>query len=74
LVCAGPEAAENRWLREALENRLPIIYFPGIAPGGYQAIESMRRVWGARSGTLAPRVSPAASARRSGKKVIERIK
>src|SRR5271157_197199 len=30
--------ADNRWLREAFENRVPIIYFLGIAPGRYQAI------------------------------------
>ncbi len=34
----SPEAADNRWLREALENGIPIIYFLGIAPGRYQAI------------------------------------
>ena len=33
-----PEAADNRWLREAFENRIPIIYFLGIAPGRYQAM------------------------------------
>lgn len=33
-----PEAADNRWLREAWENQIPIIYFLGIAPGRYQAI------------------------------------
>jgi putative restriction endonuclease len=32
-----PEAADNRWLREAMENRVPIIYFLGVAPGLYQA-------------------------------------
>jgi putative restriction endonuclease len=31
------DAADNRWLREAYENRVPIIYFLGIAPGRYQA-------------------------------------
>ena len=31
-------AADNLWLREALENQIPIIYFLGIAPGRYQAI------------------------------------
>ncbi len=31
-------AADNRWLREAFEHRIPIIYFLGIAPGRYQAI------------------------------------
>ena len=33
-----PNAAENRWLRAAFENRIPIIYFLGIAPGRYQAM------------------------------------
>jgi putative restriction endonuclease len=33
-----PGAADNRWLREACENQVPIIYFLGIAPGRYQAI------------------------------------
>jgi putative restriction endonuclease len=32
------DAAENRWLREAFEHRVPIIYFLGIAPGRYQAL------------------------------------
>jgi len=31
------DAADNRWLREAMENRTPIIYFLGVAPGLYQA-------------------------------------
>ena len=34
----NPDAADNRWLREAYENRIPIIYFLGIAPGRYQAM------------------------------------
>jgi len=33
-----PDVADNRWLREAFENRVPVIYFLGIAPGRYQAI------------------------------------
>jgi putative restriction endonuclease len=33
-----PNAADNQWLREAFEYRIPIIYFLGIAPGRYQAI------------------------------------
>ena len=33
-----PEDADNRWLHEAFENRVPIIYFLGIAPGRYQAM------------------------------------
>lgn len=32
-----PAAADNRWLREAWEHRVPIIYFLGIAPGRYHA-------------------------------------
>ena len=34
----NPDAADNRWLRDAYENRIPIIYFLGIAPGRYQAM------------------------------------
>src|SRR6266851_6306432 len=33
-----PDAADNRWLREAMENQVPIVYFLGIAPGRYQAM------------------------------------
>ena len=33
-----PEAADNRWLREAFESRVPVIYFLGIAPGRYRAM------------------------------------
>ena len=33
-----PNAADNRWLKDAYENRVPIIYFLGISPGRYQAI------------------------------------
>ena len=33
----NPNAADNRWLREAMENRVPVIYFLGVAPGCYQA-------------------------------------
>jgi putative restriction endonuclease len=34
----NPDAADNRWLREAMEQRIPIIYFLGVAPGLYQPI------------------------------------
>ena len=34
----NPEAADNCWLREAFENRIPVIYFLGIAPGRYQVM------------------------------------
>ncbi len=33
----NPDAADNRWLREAYENKIPIIYFLGISPGRCQA-------------------------------------
>lgn len=33
-----PNAADNRWLREAMESRTPIIYFLGVAPSLYKAI------------------------------------
>jgi putative restriction endonuclease len=33
-----PEAADNRWLREAWTDQVPIIYFLGVAPGRYTAI------------------------------------
>ena len=33
-----PSAADNRWLREAMDARVPIIYFLGISPGHYQAV------------------------------------
>lgn len=31
-------AADNRWLREAMERQVPIIYFLGIAPGKYDGL------------------------------------
>ena len=33
-----PDAADNRWLREAFENEIPVIYFLGVAPGSYRAV------------------------------------
>lgn len=33
-----PDAPDNRWLREAMETRTPIIYFIGIAPGLFTAV------------------------------------
>ena len=33
----NPDAADNRWLREACEQKIPIIYFIGIAPGRFIA-------------------------------------
>lgn len=34
----NPDAADNRWLREAMERQVPVVYFLGIAPGAAQAI------------------------------------
>ena len=34
----NPEAADNRWLREARDEQIPIIYFLGVAPARYTAI------------------------------------
>lgn len=46
----NPDAADNRWLREAFEHRVPIIYFLGIAPGCYQAqIPAFISGWDPRS-------------------------
>ncbi len=33
-----PNAADNRWLREAMEAQVPVIYFLGVSPGRYAAI------------------------------------
>ena len=52
----NPDAADNRWLREAFENGVPIIYFLGIAPGRYQAmVPAFISGWDA--GTLKARVA-----------------
>jgi putative restriction endonuclease len=46
----NPNAADNRWLREAMEDRIPVIYFLGVAPGLYQAIVPAYVIgWDARS-------------------------
>jgi len=31
----NPDAADNRWLRQANEEQIPILYFLGVAPGRY---------------------------------------
>lgn len=36
---ADASKAENRWLKAAMEGRTPIIYFLGVAPGRYQAVQ-----------------------------------
>jgi putative restriction endonuclease len=33
-----PAAADNRWLREAMDAQVPVIYFLGVAPRRYSAI------------------------------------
>jgi putative restriction endonuclease len=35
---SDPNSADNRWLREACENRIPVIYFLGVAPARYYPI------------------------------------
>lgn len=46
----NPGAADNRWLKEAFENQVPIIYFLGIAPGCYRALfPSFITGWDAKS-------------------------
>ena len=34
----NPEAADNRWLRDAWKERVPVIYFLGVAPARYHAL------------------------------------
>jgi putative restriction endonuclease len=34
----NPNAPDNRWLRKAMEQQIPIIYFLGTSPGRYQPI------------------------------------
>lgn len=36
----NPDAADNRWLKEAMDRRVPILYFLGVSPGRYQAFVS----------------------------------
>jgi putative restriction endonuclease len=33
-----PNSPDNRWLRDAMERKFPVIYFLGISPGWYQPI------------------------------------
>ena len=33
-----PNVADNRWLKEAMDRRVPIIYFLGVSPRRYQAV------------------------------------
>jgi putative restriction endonuclease len=71
-----PNASDNRWLREAMEQQIPIIYFLGVSPGRYQPIlptfivgwhpERLRvqLAFGAAVGASAEAVLPAAPERR----------
>ena len=46
----NPDAADNRWLREAMEMQKTLIYFLGVSPGNYQAfIPTFVTGWDARS-------------------------
>lgn len=33
-----PNSPDNRWLREAVEQQIPVIYFLGVSPGRYQPV------------------------------------
>src|SRR6266446_1355280 len=33
-----PNSADNRWLLDAMQQQIPVIYFLGISPGRYQPI------------------------------------
>ena len=35
---SNPDAADNRWLLDAMKLQVPIIYFLGTAPGAYEAV------------------------------------
>jgi putative restriction endonuclease len=71
-----PNAPDNRWLREVMEQQIPIIYFLGTSPGRYQPIlptfivgwhpERLRvqLAFGAIVGASADAVPPAAPERR----------
>jgi len=34
----GSNSADNRWLRDAMEHQIPIIYSLGASPGRYQPL------------------------------------
>ena len=73
-----PASADNRWLREAMERQIPIIYFLGTSPGRYQPTiptfivgwhpERLRvqLAFGAIVGASAQAAPPAAPERRYG--------
>jgi putative restriction endonuclease len=71
-----PNSPDNRWLRKAMEQQIPIIYFLGTSPGRYQPIIPtfivgwhperlrVRLAFGAIVGASAQAVPPAAPERR----------
>ena len=73
---SDPNSPDNRWLRDAMERQIPVIYFLGTSPGRYQAIiptfivgwhpESLRvqLAFGAIVGASAQATLPAAPERR----------
>lgn len=40
-----PSAADNRWLREAMDARVTVIYFVGVAPGKYMFFRTRVSDW-----------------------------
>jgi putative restriction endonuclease len=62
-----PEAADNRWLREAMQARVPIIYFLGVAPQRYLTIWPVYIVsWSATDLKARLAVAPAAAVQEQG--------
>ena len=71
-----PDAPDNRWLHEAMQEQVPVIYFLGVSPGRYQPIiptfivgwhpERLRvqLAFGAIVGASAQAILPAAPERR----------
>lgn len=51
----NPQAADNRWLREAMEARVTVIYLVGVAPGKYTFFAT--RITGWDNATLKAQVS-----------------
>jgi putative restriction endonuclease len=78
-----PTSADNRWLREAMERQIPVIYFIGVSPGRYQPIiptfivgwhpEHLRvqLAFGALVGASAQATLPASPERRYALREIE---
>lgn len=50
-----PDAADNRWLREAMEAGIAVIYFVGVSPGKYMFFRT--RITGWEGASLSARVS-----------------